>query len=412
MTRIKAFDGYIVKAEWAQEIVSPAYDSVSPEQRRIFAETNPKNYLNTMRLLEDFPAEGRPTADELLHLNKSNLDRLLSGEYYRRFKQSCLFIYQLTTGDHVQTGLVCEVGIEEYEKGHMRKHENTRSDKETLLANYQKVVGVSSSPICLTYAQSDSIDRYIAKLVQSPPEIEFTSEDGVFQEVWRIESESAQQKLAGLFEPIEVTYLTDGHHRAASGQRYAEAMRTEHGNHGDEPYNQLLVALFPDNQLNLLPFHRCVRDSAGLDVNGIIRALSASFEVTEPEDPSSFQPSGHGEFGMFVNDTWYRLRVKPERVNSSDPVNSLDVTILQDLILGPILEIRDMRSDPRLDYIAGISGEEGIRQKCHEGWDVVFTCYATSIRQLMDIADADALMPPKSTYFDPKPRSGIFVRLK
>ena len=412
MTKIKAFDGYIVNAAWAREVVSPAYDSVSPEQRRIFAEVNPKNYLNTMRLLEDFPEEARPTADELLQLNKSNLDNLLAGGYYQRFKQPCFFIYQLTTGDHVQTGIVCEIGVEEYERERMRKHENTRSDKETLLTNYQKVVGVSSSPICLTYARTDSIDHCIAKLVQSPPEIEFTSEDGVFQKVWRIESESIQQKLADLFEPIEVTYLTDGHHRAASGQRYAQAMRVENGNNGDEPYNQLLVALFPDNQLNLLPFHRCVKDSNNLDVNEIIEALATSFEVEKPAEQSFFEPSRHGEFGMFVEDTWYRLRVRTACIDLSDPVHSLDVTLLQNLVLDPILGIRDMRSDPRLDYIAGVAGEEGIRQKYADGWDVIFTCCATSIRQLMDIADAGALMPPKSTYFDPKPRSGIFVRLK
>ena len=324
----------------------------------------------------------------------------------------CLFIYQLDTGTHVQTGVVCEVAVAEYEQGLLRKHENTRSDKEDLLAQYQKVVGASSSPICLTYSQDQRIDHYIEEIIQNKPDLEFLSEDSVRQKIWRVESPGEQQELTRLFEKINTTYLTDGHHRAASGRRYAEMMRQEQDSSGEEPYNQLLVALFPDSQLNLLPFHRCVKDLNGLTEEEIVSALNKCFTVSKLDDQSSFIPSQHGEFGMYVNQSWYQLLVKSECVNSEDPVESLDVSILQNLILDPIFGIKDARSDARLDYIAGVSGDDGIKQKCHEGWEIVFACYATSIDQLMHVADAGALMPPKSTYFDPKPRSGIFVRLK
>ncbi|WP_424946209.1 DUF1015 domain-containing protein [Candidatus Spongiihabitans sp.] len=420
MPKIKAFAGYLVNAARAKQVVSPAYDSVSPQQRRQFAEANPQNFLNTMRLLEDFPADARPTQSQLLSSNKANLDKLLDDGSYEKLKTPCLFVYQLGSGAHVQTGVVCEIGIEEYEKGLVRKHENTRSDKEDLLTRYQKVVGVSSSPICLAYSQSDAIDDYVARLIEKPDDLEFISEDGaeqvVKQRVWRIENSVEQQKLIALFSKIEVTYLTDGHHRAASGYRYAEMMREQHnnrgGNHGDEPYNQLLVALFPDNQLNLLPFHRCVKDLNGLDETQIVAALRACFAVKKLRGQTAFDASQHGEFGMYINQNWYRLNVLPQCIEQTDPVNSLDVTLLQNLILEPIFGIKDMRGDARLDYIAGVSGDAGIKQKCSEGWKVVFACYATSIEQLMKVADADLLMPPKSTYFDPKPRSGIFVRLK
>ena len=296
---------------------------------------------------------------------------------------------------------VCEVGVEEYEQGLIRKHENTRSDKEDLLANYQKVVGAVSSPICLTYAQNVEIDEFIEELSQASADLEFVSEDGVKQQVWCIEDPEAQTKLKSLFETVEVTYLTDGHHRAASGRRYAQIMRESHGNQGDEPFNQLLVALFPDNQLNLLPFHRCVKDTNGLSETDLANALEQCFTVKKLEGVSGFDASQHGEFGMSINGSWYQLNIKPEYLNHSDPVNSLDVTVLQNLILDPILGIKDMRSDSRLDYLAGISGEAGIRQKHSEGWEIIFACHATSIDQLMDVADANALMPPKSTYFDP-----------
>ncbi len=415
MPKIKAFDGYLVNEACATQVVSPAYDSVSPEQRRQFAELNPHNFLNTMRLLEDFPADAQPSQAQLLATNKACLDKLLNDGSFEKLSQSCLFVYQLGNDEHVQTGIVCEVGVDEYEKGLIRKHENTRSDKEDLLAHYQKVVGVSSSPICLTYSQNNHIDEYIAQLIERPADLDFLAEDGVAQKVWCITDAAEQQRLVTLFNEIETSYLTDGHHRAASARRYAEMMREQNSNHGGEPYNQLLVALFPDNQLNLLPFHRCVKDLNGLSEAQIVGALKKCFTLKKLTGQTTFTASTHGEFGMFVNHNWYRLNVKPECIeqdDGADAVNSLDVTILQNLILDPILGIKNMRGDARLDYIAGVSGHGGIQQKCSEGWAIVFACYATSIEQLMNVADADALMPPKSTYFDPKPRSGIFARLK
>ncbi len=413
MPGIKAFDGYLVKAERARTVVSPAYDSVSPEQRREFAEANPDNFINTMRLQEDFPEDSKPTYEQLLNANKDRLTHLLNNGSFKALEKPCMFLYQLGTGAHIQTGIVCEVAVEEYEQGNLRKHENTRSAKEDLLAQYQEVVGASSSPICLTYAQDPSIDSYINTLASQAPDLDFTTDDGEAQRVWCIDDPQQLQQLQQLFAGVNATYLTDGHHRAASGRRYAELMRNKHdSNDGNEPFNQLLVALFPDNQLNLLPFHRCVKDLNGLTPPQLLARLETHFEVEHLQTATHFEPATHGEFGMFVDNNWYRLALKTSPSTGDNPVNSLDVSILQDYILDPVLGIKDMRDDPRLGYIAGVSGIEGINQTYKEGWEVIFACYATSIKQLMDVADADALMPPKSTYFDPKPRSGIFVRMK
>ena len=366
-----------------------------------------------MRLQEDYPEDQTPSQDQLLGDNKKCLDHLIESDCFEPFDQPSLFVYQLGSESHLQTGVVCEVAVQEYESGLLKKHENTRSDKEDLLAKYQRVVGVTSSPICLTYTQNNGIDSVIDGLMQRPPDLDFLTEDGEVQKIWRISDSESQQQLQSLFAQVQTTYLTDGHHRAASGLRYAERMRKKNGSmNDDEPYNRLLIALFPDNQLNLLPFHRCVKDLNNLSVEQLIAALQPGFKVEKLEGQEQFESTRHGEFGMYVSDCWYRLQVKEHLVDHADPVNSLDVSILQEHILDPVLGIKDMRDDPRLGYIAGISGDEGIKQTYSEGWQVIFACYATSIKQLMDVADANGLMPPKSTYFDPKPRSGIFVRMK
>ncbi|MDD9854909.1 MAG: DUF1015 domain-containing protein, partial [Gammaproteobacteria bacterium] len=319
MPRIRAFDGYLVDPAHAVEVVSPAYDAVSPQMRREFADAHPRNYINTMRLLADFPADAQPTVDELLAYNKANLDALLSGGAFNRIEKPCLFIYQLATDTHCQTGVVCEVSVDEYAHGRLRKHENTRSDKEDLLALYQRVVGVSSSPICLAHAHDDGVERALAELTAAPPALDFVSGDGVAQRVWRIDDAAAQRRLQDLFARIDTTYLTDGHHRAAAGWRYAQMRRGEvgapprhprsllsggrggerggggdggdgggrgdrggdggDGGDADAPYNQLLVALFSARQLNLLPFHRAVADLNGLSEAQLVAALRRDFSV-------------------------------------------------------------------------------------------------------------------------------------
>ena len=413
MPAIKAFDGYLIKQVRANTVVSPAYDSISTEQRRKFLDENPENFINTMRMQEDYPDDAQPTQAQLLNGNKESLQALINDGSFRRIEAPCMYIYQLGCEDQLQTGLVCEISVEDYENGALKKHEKTRAAKEDLLAEYQEVVGASSSPICLTYPQQTDIDSFIAKITAQKPDLDFVTEDGELQKIWCIQDANKIQDLADLFSSIDAIYLTDGHHRAASGHRYAEIMRAKTGsNNGDEPFNQLLIALFPDNQLNLLPFHRCARDTNDLSPAQITEALAKDFEVEKLDGQTGFESSKHGEFGMLLDGIWYRLNVKTEHVDYNHPVNSLDVSILQNLILDPVLDIKDMRNDPRLGYIAGVSGIDGINQAVTDGWEVIFVCFATSIQQLMNVADTSALMPPKSTYFDPKPRSGIFLRLK
>lgn len=413
MPKIKPFNSYLIKKQRAGVVVSPAYDSVTSEIRRQFAEENPDNFINTMRLQSDFPSDKRPTQEELLNTNRDCLQRLLASGSYTELSQPSMFVYRLGNDRHTQTGLVCEVGLQEYENGTLLKHESTRRDKEELLARYQEVVGAASSPICLTYPQNNGIDTLIANITSEPADLEFTTDDGENQCIWCVSDPIAQKQLTSEFAKIKAAYLTDGHHRAASSLRYAERMRKSNSsNNGDEPFNQLLIALFPDNQLNLLSFHRRVRDTNGLSVQQILDSLAEHFTVEKRGDITEFESSKHLEFGMFIESTWYRLELKPGLQESADPSAALDVSLLQKYILEPILGIKDYRRDSRLGYVAGVSGQKGIEQSIKEGWQIVFSCYPASIQQLMAVADTDGLMPPKSTYFDPKPRSGIFVRVK
>lgn len=409
MPRIRAFSGYLVAAARAAEVVSPAYDAVSADTRRAFAEAHPQNYLNTMRLREDFPQDARPGADELLTLNKTNLQRMLTDGSFEKFGAACMFVYRLRAGAHVQTGLVCEIGVDEYAGGRVRKHENTRSDKEDLLAMYQKVVGVSSSPVCLAHRDDAEIARALREITRAKPLLDFAGADGVAQQVWRVDA-NAQRNLSALFARIEVTYLTDGHHRAASALRYAKMMRESCGDASHAPSQQLLVALFPAGELLLLPFHRAVRDLHGMPPQKFLAALQKDFTVTPA--PAPHQPKRAGEFGILLGGAWHIARIRGGKVDMQDAVASLDVSILQNHILAPLLGIRDMRSDSRLEYVSGALGLDGLTEHAAAGWAVCFACAPASIAQLMRVADAGELMPPKSTYFDPKARSGIFIRPK
>lgn len=411
MPKIKPFEGYLIEPAHAKQVVSPAYDAVSSEERLRFAEENPRNYLNTLRLLDDFPADKRPEIDQLLAHNKAKLDELIADRAFNKFEQPCMFLYRLSSEAHTQIGLVCEISIDEYDDGRLRKHENTRSDKEHLLAMYQEVVGVSSIPICIAYPDNESITQLIEEQTSLPPVLDFSAGDSVVQQIWCIDNAVVQARFQELFSRIDITYLTDGHHRAAAGWRHAQTMRKQMGNTENKPYNQLLVALFSTTQLSLLPFHRVVRDLNGLSEQALIEQLKHGFEV-DTMGVTPFEPTRHGEFGMLVNGNWYRLQTRKELINTTDPVDSLDVSILQNHILMPLLGIVDARTDPRLDYVSGTIGVDGLTQKCAEGWAVCFACFATSFKQLMTVADAGALMPPKSTYFDPKMRAGIFISPK
>ncbi len=414
MMTIRPFASYVIRDEHAARIVSPAYDAFTPEERHIYACGHPDNYVNVMRSLDEYPSAERPTLDDLLVVNAENLQRILASDAYRYNETPCLFLYRLSIDGQVQTGVVAEIPIAHYDRGLVKKHELTRADKEDQLTRYNEVVGVSSSPVCLAYPQDDSIDALVDAVLAESPVVDFVSEDGVAQTLWRIADTDLIRQFTKLFAGVPIAYLTDGHHRAASGSRYAAKRRANGTNPGDDAFDHLLVALFPHDQLRILPYNRCVRDLNGHTVGSLLEALrDLGFGVVKVSDRAAAVPQQRGEFGMYIDAQWYRLGIGAAVVPSSDdPVQALDVSILQERILEPVFGITDSRFDARLDYVAGVNGLARLEERCATGWRAAFACYATSIDELMAVANADAVMPPKSTWFDPKVRSGIFICMR
>mgnify|MGYP003330509202 CR=1 FL=1 len=408
MTDIHAFSPLVVAAAHAPAVVSPAYDSMTPEERLRFRQAHPDNYINVMRTTEDFPEGERPSEQQVTDENIAQLAALRSKGAFQQCSIEGLFVYQLEIDGHVQTGIVAEIPISEYGDGSVRKHEETRKEHELRLVRYLNEVGASSSPVCLAYEARAEIDRIIEEQVRSRPFLDFDLPDGIHQRLWQVSDPQTIDSLKAEFREVQATYLTDGHHRAASTLRHAEGRHA--AGQGSGPWDFLLVVLFPADQLRVLPFNRCVRDLGSLSVTELMAKIAASFIVESVPAHEDSLPTRHGEFLMLLDDQAFRLTRRADRDDRS-PVKNLDVSYLQDYLLAPILGIADARGDSRLDYVTGDSGLEGLQQRQEKGWRLGFACYPTSMAELMAVADAGEVMPPKSTCFDPKPRSGLFLRM-
>ena len=385
-------------------MVAPAYDSMAPAERAAYAKANPSNFIKTMRTPEDYVESENPSLEMVLDHNLNAVQKMLEDSTFELQPQEALYIYRLHTGDHFQTAVIAEVPVTEYQQGRIHKHEHTRSEHENRLTQYLQHVGASSSPICLAYQDDARIDKTVEIITQDKPLLDFFMEDGVRQTIWKVVETEQIDILRTQFLSVEVAYLTDGHHRMAASVRHA-ANRSSSG-----PWDNFLAALFPATQLRILSFNRCVRDLNGLSVERLIDGLALNFTVDRiSDDRKTMLPSKPGEFTLLVENQLFRLQVRPARV-PNDSVGSLDVSLLQNLFLEPVLGIEDDRSDPRLDFVTGDRGLNGLRQRAKEGWQAGIACYPTSMTDLMSIADQGLVMPPKSTCFDPKARSGIFLR--
>lgn len=409
MPAIRPFSGYLVEPALAEQVVSPACDSLAPLERYQFARRHPRNYLNAMRAIEDFPPHLRPGFDELLAMNARSLEGLIAQGVFRYHAEPCLYLYRMEVDDNVQTGVVGEVPVEEYRRGLLKKHENTRRDREDRLALYLQVVGAVSSPVSLAYRRDDAIDAMVAAEAARSPALAFETADGVRHSVWRVPEGEATARLGAAFDAVPCAYLTDGHHRSAATARYAERRGRQNASHsGEETYNLLLVALFPHDQLRIHPFNRCVRDLDRHTPRTFLEALRDPFEVTPVGEQAAFRAEGPGCFLMRLDGGSYRLRAR-SGILPADPLRLLDANVLQERVLGPALGIEDPRTDPRIDYLPGDIDRDSLERLRAAGWRLVFALHPPSIETLMATADAGETMPPKSTFFVPKLRSGVFV---
>lgn len=431
--------------EHAAEVAALPYDVFDRGEAAEYVEGRPLSFLNIDRPETQFPADQDMYAPEVYARGAELLHERLEDGTFVEDRNLAYYIYRLAWKGHVQTGIVCVCAVDEFESGVIKRHELTREDKERDRIEHIGALGCQTGPIFLTYRDQPVLDMIVGAATTSTPLYDFADESGVRQTVWEVVRHDAVDALRAMLGTIPCAYIADGHHRAASAVKVARRMREEAqaaGTYtGKEPFNYVLSVLFPASQLTILPYNRVVSDRNGLDTYELLEVLSgAGFGIVEAEGP--VEPREHGVFGMYTDGTWYELRAddpnprvyatenagndfnaemgsaedderrsggsSQDSGESSNPANSLDCSILQSCILSPIFGIKDPRTDPRISFVGGIRGTEEL--ECEAGVEgVAFTMCATSIDQLLAVADAGEVMPPKSTWFEPKLRSGLFI---
>ncbi|MBW3658409.1 MAG: DUF1015 family protein [Actinobacteria bacterium] len=404
MTSLHPYRGWLVSPTAADRVVAPAYDSLSPAERGAVAAAQPDSFLNVMRSPEDQPPGAALDREELLAASRATLDRLLAEGAFDRSARPAYQVLRMRRGEHVQTGVVGTVPVDDIGPV-VRLHEETREDKEDDLVRHLEVVGVESSPVGLVHRGPSPVADLLARVTERAPDLTVTAEDGLEQQVWTVAAEDDTAAIERAFRDVPALYLTDGHHRAAAAVRYARRAGVQDG---DAPPARLLVVVFPAAELRLEPYHRVVRGVGADRADAVLAALAERFTVTPVVVPGvPDPPDAAGAFLLHLADRWHRIRSAAPGA-AADPVTALDVTVLQERILGPVLGIADPRTDERLEFVPGTRGlEELVRRAGDDG--AAFALAPTDVTELMAVADAGAVMPPKSTWFEPKLRSGMFL---
>lgn len=411
MATVRPFKAVRPEQSIVEKVACPPYDVLSYEEAKKWGQI-PESFMRVIRaeidLSEGEDHYGKPVYEKA----RSNLQEMLDKGTMTQEKTPIYFIYRQKMGEHTQTGVVGCSSVDEYQKGLIKKHELTRQDKEDDRANHVFTVGANTGPVFLTFEAFDDFEKAISEFTSNlEPFCNFTDENNISHELFPVREVANIEKLEKLFERIPAMYIADGHHRAASASRVRELMKKGNPGHtGNEEYNFFMSVIFPHNQLKVLDYNRVVKDLNGLSTEAFFEALKENFDITDPEE-SPARPKLPHEFGMYIEGKWYLLKTKPDSFDNNDPVKSLDVSILQENLLHPILGIEDPRKDPRVDFIGGIRGLGALEAKVDAGWTVAFSMYPTSLEELMKVADDGKTMPPKSTWFEPKLRSGLFVHL-
>lgn len=395
--------------ELAARIAALPYDVYNREEAFTEVNKEPLSFLKIDRAETQFPPEVDTYDPKVYTKAKEILTSMLNDGSFIIEETPCYYIYELIMDGRSQSGIVACSSIDDYQNQLIKKHENTREEKELDRIRHVDITDTHTGPIFLVYRSDPEINRIVNKVRETDPLYDFTSSDGITHRVWRIWDKEDLEGICQAFARIPCTYIADGHHRCASAVKVGLKRRAQHPDYtGEEEFNRFLSVLFPHDQLAILPYNRAVRDLNHLTASEFLNAVeSAGFSVVcKEKEPVA--PALKGTFGMYLEDKWYLLTAD-QRLHSSDPVKGLDVSILQDYLLGPILNIQDPRTDKRIDFIGGIRGLSELERRVHTDMTVAFSMYPTSITELLDVADAGLLMPPKSTWFEPKLRSGLFL---
>lgn len=405
MAVIRPFQALRPPGERAELVASVPYDVVNTNEARELAANNPLSFLHVSRPEIDLPDDIDPHSDPVYRKALENFDKLIKECPLETEVTPSIYLYRLIMGDHEQIGVVACCSLDEYDQNLIRKHERTRRDKEDDRTHHMLILGAQTGPVFLTYKANRDIDTMAMETTMANAIFDFTAADGIQHTVWHVPD---PVRFVHAFREIPFLYIADGHHRAAGAARArAELREQSFGHTGDEEYNFFLAVIFPDDQLQILPYNRAVRDLNGLSSGEFLEALRKEFQVSENGSP---EPASRGEWSMYLNGHWYTLRLPAGASPPQGIVFSLDVSILQDRLLDPILGIKDVRTDKRIEFVGGLRGSQELERLVDERKAAVaFSLYSTTIDDLLQVSDAGEIMPPKSTWFEPKLRDGLLI---
>lgn len=402
--RTKAFAGLVPALEYAADVAAVPYDVVNTEEARALGADQPHNLIHVDRAEIDLPDGTDPYSDEVYQKAADNLRQLQEAGVLVRESAPCVYLYRQVWKGHTQTGIALACHIDDYGEDIIRKHEKTRPVKEDDRTRLVDTLGAHTGPIFLTYKDDTSLNAIVKRITeQITPHVDMTDENGVQHIVWRVEG---GEPIVDAFSKVPLAYVADGHHRSASAHRVGSERRAANPDHdGSEGYNWFLGVLFPASELKILPYNRVVRDLNGRSKDEFLAELAKNFEISEIDSP---EPSAAGNVCMYLDGKWHGLSWS--EVDAGSPMDRLDVSVLQDRLLEPLLGIDDPRTNERIDFVGGIRGTAELEKRVDGGdWAVAFSVYPVTCDELMDIADAGEIMPPKSTWFEPKLRSGLFI---
>jgi uncharacterized protein (DUF1015 family) len=413
MAILRPFKGLRPPQNIAEKLASRPYDVLNSVEARIEAHGNPYSLLHIIKPEIDLPADIDEHAPEVYNQAKINLDKFRANKWLDQDKEEYLYIYAQTMNGRTQYGLVGCAGVEDYLSGIIKKHELTRADKEEDRMKHVRVTNANMEPVFFTYPSVKEIDEIVSEIVTNQqPEYNFTAADGFGHHFWVIRDKATIKQLTDLFSKVPYTYVADGHHRTAAAALVGKEKKMNNPNHkGDEEYNFFLAVHFPSDQLTIIDYNRVVKDLNNLSKEEFFNKLEKVF-IIEEKGTEIFKPNRLHTFSMYIDNKWYSLTAREGTYNDNDPIGVLDVTILSQLVLDQILDIKDLRTSKRIDFVGGIRGLGELKKRVDIGeMAVAFALYPVSLEQLIDIADTGNIMPPKTTWFEPKLRSGLVVHL-
>lgn len=408
MAKVNPFRAIRPRADLADRIAALPYDVYSRQEAYEKVKGNPYTFLRIDRPETQFPPDYDMYAQEVYEKARDMLNDMLAEGLFIEEDKKAYYVYELVMNGRSQVGIGACASVEDYEKQIIKKHENTRAEKEADRIRHVDTCSAQTGPIFLAYRRRERMETLVHKVMNTSPVYDFTADDGVTHRLWVIDDTDEVELIRQEFEQVETIYIADGHHRCASAVRVSQMRREMHpGCSGEEEFNYFLSVLFPDDQLMIMDYNRVVKSLNGYSDEEFIERVGQIFDLSVLGE-ESYRPQCKGEIGMYLGNRWYCLRIKKERY-TGDPTEDLDVAVLQRDLLGPVLGISDPKVDDRIDFVGGIRGLEELVRRVHTDAKVAFAMYPTDIHELFDVSDAGKLMPPKSTWFEPKLRSGLLI---